>query len=61
MLLDARRGAEWLFRMNTNKGRFVPGLEPSLPDVVLDGDSYLHRRGPPSRLARAGRVLGEDR
>ena len=39
----------WLFRMNTNKGRFVPGLEPSLPDVVLDGDGYLRPQASPSR------------
>ncbi len=53
MLLSARRGAEWLFRMNTIKGRFVHGLEPSLPDVVLDGDSYLRQAGAAFALARA--------
>ncbi|HVS38660.1 MAG TPA: hypothetical protein VMS17_24100 [Gemmataceae bacterium] len=61
MLLSARRGAEWLFRMNQLKGRFVHGLEPSLPDAVLDGDNYLRQAGAAFALARSARVLGDDR
>ena len=61
MLLSARRGAEWLFRMNNMKGRFVHGLEPALPDVVLEGDNYLRQAGAAFALARAARVLGDDR
>ena len=61
MLLSARRGAEWLFRMNNPKGRFVHGLEPALPDVVLEGDNYLRQAGAAFALARAARVLGDDR
>ena len=61
MLLSARRGAEWLCRMNTVKGRFIHGLDPALPDVVLEGDSYLRQAGAAFALARAARFLGEDR
>lgn len=61
MLLSARRGAEWLFRMNNPKGRFVHGLEPALPDVVLEGDNYLRQAGAAFALARAARVLADDR
>jgi hypothetical protein len=60
-LLSAQRGAEWLFRMNNVKGRFKHGLEPSLPDVTLDGDTYLRQAGAAFALARAGRFLREDR
>ena len=61
MLLSARRGAEWLCRMNTVKGRFIHGLEPSLPEVVPDGDNYLRQAGAAFALARAARYFGEDR
>lgn len=61
MLLSARRGAEWLCRMNTVKGRFINGLEPALPEVVPDGDNYLRQAGAAFALARAARYLGEDR
>ena len=61
MLLSAQRGAEWLCRMNTVKGRFIHGLDPALPDVVLEGDNYLRQAGAAFALARAARYLGEDR
>ncbi len=61
MLLSAQRGAEWLFRMNTVKGRFTPGLAPALPDVVLEDDHYLRQAGAAGALARAARFLHEDR
>jgi hypothetical protein len=47
--------------MNTVKGRFVHGLTPALPDVVLEGDTYLRQAGAAFALARAARFLGEDR
>ena len=60
-LLSAQRGAEWLFRMNTVKGRFTPGLAPALQDVVLEDDHYLRQAGSAYALARAARLLREDR
>ncbi len=61
MLLSARRGAEWLFRMNDMKGHFIHGREPALPDVVPEGDNYLRQAGAAFALARAARVLDDDR
>ena len=61
MLRSAQRGAEWLGRMNTVKGRFVYGLEPALPDAVPEGDNYLSQAGAAFALARAARYLGDDR
>ncbi len=61
ILLSAQRGAEWLYRMNTVKGRFTPGLAPALPDVVLEDDHYLRQAGSAYALARAARFLREDR
>lgn len=61
MLLSGQRGADWLCRMNTVKGRFVNGLAPALPDVVLEGDNYLRQAGAAFALARAARFLHEDR
>ena len=60
-LLSAQRGAEWLYRMNTIKGRFTPGLAPALPDVILEDDHYLRQAGSAYALARAARFLHEDR
>jgi hypothetical protein len=60
-LLSAQRGAEWLYRMNTVKGRFTPGLAPALQDVVLEDDHYLRQAGSAYALARAARFLREDR
>jgi hypothetical protein len=60
-LLSAQRGAEWLFRMNTVKGRFTPGLAPALQDVILEDDHYLRQAGAAGALARAARFLREDR
>jgi hypothetical protein len=61
ILLNAQRGAEWLYRMNTVKGRFTPGLAPALQDVVLEDDHYLRQAGSAFALARAARFLREDR
>jgi hypothetical protein len=61
ILLSAQRGAEWLYRMNTVKGRFTPGLAPALQDVVLEDDHYLRQAGSAYALARAARFLREDR
>src|SRR5665213_2064503 len=51
-LLSAQRGAEWLYRMNSVKGRFTPGLAPALQDVVLEDDHYLRQAGRAGALAR---------
>jgi hypothetical protein len=61
MLLSAQRGAEWLYRMNTVKGRFTPGLAPALQDVVLEEDHYLRQAGSAYALAHAARSFREDR
>jgi hypothetical protein len=60
MPLCARRGAEWLFRMNEVKGRFVYGYVPALR-VPLDGDHFLCQAGAAFALARAARFFGEER
>ena len=51
------RGAEWLFRMNTVKGRFLPGFLPSV-NAVMEGDNYLRQAGAALALARAARQTG---
>lgn len=56
----ARRGAEWLYRMNEVKGRFVYGYVPALR-VPLDGDHFLCQAGATFALARAARFTHEDR
>ena len=48
----ARRGAEWLFRMNDVKGHFVHGMVPAL-NTVLEGDHFLRQVGAACTLARA--------
>src|SRR5262245_37280244 len=51
-----RRGAEWLFRMNTVKGRFLPGWLPSI-GRDMEGHDYLRSAGAALALARAGRTI----
>jgi hypothetical protein len=60
MLLSARRGADWLFRMHRLKGRFVYGYLPALA-TELEGDHYLRQCGAAFSLARAARFTGEER
>jgi hypothetical protein len=60
MPLCARRGAEWLFRMNEMNGRFTYGYVPAL-HVPLDGDHFLCQAGAAFALARAARFTGEER
>jgi hypothetical protein len=60
MPLCARRGAEWLFRMNEVKGRFLYGYVPALR-VPLDGDHFLCQAGAAFALARAARFTGDER
>lgn len=60
MLISCQRGADWLWRNNGVKGRFLYGYLPAL-NAVLDGDSYLRQVGAAFALARAARFLGEDR
>jgi hypothetical protein len=59
MLLVAQRGADWLFRMNSDKGRFIPGYLPALKQE-MEGDHYLRQAGAAAALARAARFVGED-
>jgi hypothetical protein len=59
-LLGARRGADWLYRMNGVKGRFVPGYLPALK-TEMDADSFLRQAGAAFALARAARFTGEER
>jgi hypothetical protein len=58
MYLSARRGAEWLYRMNGVKGRFLHGWLPSL-NAPLEGDHPLRQAGAAVALARGARYLGE--
>ncbi len=52
------RGAEWLFRMNTVKGRFLPGFLPSV-NAVMEGDNYLRQAGAAFALGRTARYTGD--
>lgn len=60
MFLSAQRGADWLYRMNGNDGRFVYGCVPSLK-TTLEGDNYLSQAGAALALARAARFTGDER
>jgi hypothetical protein len=60
MLVSCQRGGEWLWRINDTKGHFLCGYVPAL-NSVLDGDNYLRQAGAAFALARASRVLGEER
>jgi hypothetical protein len=56
--ISARCGAEWLFRMNTLKGRFLPGFLPSV-NAVMDGDDFVRQAGAALALARAARYTAD--
>jgi hypothetical protein len=60
MLVSCQRGGQWLWRSNDAKGRFLHGFAPALNSVV-NGDNYLRQAGAAFALARAARVLGEER
>src|SRR5262245_939944 len=60
MDLNARRGADWLFRMNWPDGRFVPGYSPALK-TAMEGDHFLRQAQAAFALARAARYTGEQR
>jgi hypothetical protein len=58
--LSAQRGADWLFRMNGVKGRFLIGFLPALK-TELEGDHYLRQAGATCALAQVARFCGEER
>ncbi|HEY7155997.1 MAG TPA: hypothetical protein VH575_18685 [Gemmataceae bacterium] len=60
MLGSCQRGADWLFRVNGVKGRFVNGYLPALK-TQMEGDNYLRQASAAFALARAARFLGEER
>jgi hypothetical protein len=60
MLLAAQRGADWLYRMNGVKGRFLHGYLPAL-NREMEGDHYLRQIGAAFALARAARLTREPR
>jgi hypothetical protein len=60
MLLSARRGADWLYRVNGVKGRFLPGYLPALK-TEMEGDSLVRQAEAALALARAARFTGEER
>ena len=60
MLFSCQRGADWLYRMNGIKGRFLYGYLPALK-IEAEGDHYLRQVGAAFALARAARFLGEER
>jgi hypothetical protein len=59
-LLSAQSGADWLYRMNGVKGRFLYGYLPALK-AEMEGDHYLRQAGAAFALARAARFTGEER
>jgi hypothetical protein len=59
-LLSCQRAADWLFRMNGVKGRFLPGHLPALR-VDVEDDHYPRQVGAAYALARAARWTGEER
>ncbi|HWG42555.1 MAG TPA: hypothetical protein VN688_07190 [Gemmataceae bacterium] len=60
MLLSCQGGADWLYRVNGIKGRFLHGYLPALK-TEMEGDHYLRQVGGAFALARAARFLGEER
>src|SRR2546421_3093612 len=60
MLHAGQRGADWLYRMNGVKGRFLHGYLPALKKE-MEGDHYLRQAGAAYALARSARFFGEDR
>jgi hypothetical protein len=58
--LSAQRAADWLYRMNGIKGRFLYGLEPTL-NLRLEGDSFTRQISAAAALAHAARYTGEER
>lgn len=57
---SGKSGAEWLYRMNTVKGRFINGVRPSLK-VEMENESFIHQATAALALARAGRVYKDER
>jgi hypothetical protein len=55
---SARRGAEWLFRMNPPKGRFIPGRATAVNEVI-ENDDDLRQAGAALALARAARYTAD--
>ncbi|HTU20575.1 MAG TPA: hypothetical protein VMG10_21115 [Gemmataceae bacterium] len=60
MLVSCQRGADWLSRINGTKGRFPDGYLPAV-NAAIEGDNYLRQAGAAFALARAARLLGEER
>jgi hypothetical protein len=60
MYLSARRGADWLCRINQADGRFIHGYLPALR-APLEGDHYLRQAGAAFALARVARFLTQER
>jgi hypothetical protein len=61
ILFSGQQGAEWLYRMNGVKGRFLVGFRPDLDQKIAEVDDYLHQAGAAFALARAARVFGDER
>jgi hypothetical protein len=60
MYLSSQRAADWLYRMNGVKGRFLYGFEPTLR-LPVEGDSFTRQVAATLALAHAGRFTGEER
>jgi hypothetical protein len=60
MYFSVRSGADWLARANRADGRFEYGFLPCLKSK-LEGDHYLRQVGAAFALARAARLIGEER
>ncbi len=57
---SGKSGADWLYRMNTVKGRFINGIRPALK-VEMEEENFIHQTIAALALARAARIYKEDR
>lgn len=57
---SGKSGADWLFRVNTVKGRFLNGICPSLK-TEMENENFLHQAGAAYALAKAAKTYNEER
>jgi len=59
-LHSGKSGADWLFRVNTMKGRFLNGIRPALK-AEMEDENFLHQAGAAYALAKAAKIFKEER
>jgi len=59
-LHSGKSGADWLFRVNTMKGRFLNGIRPALK-AEMEEENFLHQAGAAYALAKAAKTFKEER